>query len=213
MIGRLKKCFSKRVARLAAALLIPLMVLTPTGAYSQEDAPTTPTAPAPARNMSGALRPGDMVEIRISGVPAEEVGQFTGTYNVDERGMLSLPYIGMVRGSGLLANQLQTSIEGRLRGEGIYTNPTITVLVHNNARFVNVRGAVRAPGRFPYTPDLTIMTAINAAGGFSEFGGKKIRLIRDRKTREITVKDIIRDPKKDIPVRPGDQIEALQSIF
>lgn len=206
MTGRMKKCFS------AAATFCAAILLAFTPALHAQEAPA-PAAPAPSGNMSGALRPGDMLEIRISGVPAEEVGQFTGVYNVDERGMLSLPYIGTVRAAGTVANQLQTAIENRLRGEKIYTNPTITVLVQNSARFVNVRGAVRAPGRVPYTPDLTLMTAINAVGGFSEFGGKKVRLFRDGKTREIVIKDIVRDPKKDFPVRPGDQIEALQSIF
>ncbi len=160
-----------------------------------------------------ALRPGDIVEIRLSGVPQEEIGQFSNVYTIDEQGMLNLPYVGTLRGAGLHANQLASAVEGRLKAEQIYTHPTIIVMVQNNLRFVNVRGAVRAPARVPYTPDLTLMTAINAVGGFSEFGGKKVRLVRDGKTMEIVIKDINRDPTKDMPVKPGDQIEALQSIF
>ena len=43
-------------------------------------------------------------------------------------------------------------------------------------RFLSVGGAVRAPGRVPYTSDLTLMSTINAAGGASDFAGDKIRL-------------------------------------
>lgn len=198
-------------SRWAQALLLSVVMLGLNGTVLHAQQPQQQTTEGAPRSYSGALRPGDMIEVRISGVPAEEVGQFTGAYTVDEQGMISLPYVGSIKSSGLVANQLQTLIENRLKSERIYTHPTITVMVHNAARFVNVRGAVKAPSRVPYTADLTLMTAINAAGGLTEFGGRRVRLIRDGKTREFLIKDIVRDPKLDIPVRPGDQIEALQS--
>lgn len=167
----------------------------------------------PAALAQGALRSGDMIEIRLAGVPPEEVGTFSATHTLDEAGMINLPFIGLVKGAGMKANQLQVIIEKRLKEEKIYNHPTITVLIANNARFVNVRGAVRSPMRVPYTADLTLMTAINAAGGFNEFGGKKVRLARDGKATVIDVKKISQDPSKDFPVQPGDQIDALQSIW
>ena len=41
------------------------------------------------------------------------------------------------------------------------------------ARFVNVGGAVRAPARVPFTEDMTLLAAINAAGGFNDFADQK----------------------------------------
>ncbi len=160
-----------------------------------------------------ALRVGDTVDIRLSGVPPEEVGQFSAPYTIDDAGMLNLPYIGLIKGKGLLANQLQTAIEQKLKADKIYTHPTVAVLVSNNARFVNVRGAVKTPMRVVYTPDLTFMSAINAAGGLSEFAGKKVRLSRDGKLTIIDIRKISEDPSKDFPVQPGDQIEVLQSLW
>ena len=168
----------------------------------------TPTASA-----QSALRVGDMVEIRLAGVPPEEVGTFSAAHTLDEAGMINLPYIGLVKSAGLKANQLQVLIEQKLKEEKIYTHPTVTVVIGNNARFVNVRGAVRSPMRVPYTADLTLMSAINAASGFNEFASKKIRLARDGKATVIDTKKIAQDPSKDFPVQPGDQIEALTSWF
>jgi protein involved in polysaccharide export with SLBB domain len=161
----------------------------------------------------GTLRAGDMIEIRLAGVPPEEIGTFSAPHTLDEAGMLNLPFVGLVKASGLRANQLQTIIEKRLKDEKIYTQPTVTVSIANSVRFVNVRGAVRNPSRVAYTADLTLMTAINAAGGFNEFGGKKVRLARDGKLTVIDVKLISKDPSKDFPVQPGDQIEALTSMW
>src|SRR5215210_7634579 len=73
---------------------------------------------------TGVLRPGDMVEIRLAGVPPEEIASFSAQYQVDDVGMLNLPYINQVRAAGLPTNQVQTTIEQKLRADGIYTTPT-----------------------------------------------------------------------------------------
>jgi len=168
---------------------------------------------APAAFAQSVLRVGDNLEIRLSGVPPEEMGAFSATYMVDEAGMLNLPYIGLIKASGLQANQLQQNVENRLKAEEIFTHPTIVVTIANGNRFVNVRGAVRAPQRIVYTPDMTFMLAITAAGGLGDFAGKKARFSRDGKATIIDIKKIISDPSKDFPVRPGDQIEVLESML
>ncbi len=167
----------------------------------------------PALFAQSALRVGDDIEIRLAGVPPEEVGQFSAPYTVDEDGMVNIPYIGPMKAAGLQASQLQVNIEKKLRSDKIYTHPTVVVIIGNNTRFVNVRGAVRNPMRVSYTPDLTFISAINAAGGPSEFAGKKARLSRGGKLTIIDMRAIAEDPTKDFPVKPGDQIEVLTSWF
>lgn len=162
----------------------------------------------------GNLRPGDTIEIRISGVPSEDVQQWSAPYTIDPSGFLNLPYISQVKAGGLQPNQVQTLIESKLKEEKIYTQPTISVLIQAQSRFVNVGGSVRAPGRIPYTPDLTLMSAINAAGGFNDFADqKKIRFVHDGKMTVIDARKIRKDPKLDLPIYPGDQIEVPQSWF
>ena len=114
----------------------------------------------------------------------------------------------------MLANQAQQVIEDKLKSEKIYTQPTVSLLVEGSARFVNIGGAVHNPGRIPYTPDLTVMSALNAAGGLNDFGDpKKVIFIRDGKKQVLDVRKFEKDPSKDIKVQPGDQIKVDQGWF
>jgi len=171
-------------------------------------------SPAPATAGGGVpLRNGDTVDIRIANVPPEDIQQFDGSYTVDESGMINLPYIGMVKAGGLAPSQVQTMIQNQLVSAGIYTMPTVTVSPPPGARFISVGGQVRAPGRVPYSADLTLMTTISAAGGPSDFAGDRIRLVRGGKVQFFSRKRLEKDPSKDPQVEPGDQIEIMQSWF
>jgi protein involved in polysaccharide export with SLBB domain len=160
------------------------------------------------------LRVGDPVELKISGVPAEEQAQVNNIYTVDASGSVNLPFINKVRAEGLTPAQLAGSIEGAYRANKIYTNPTITILMQPAARFVNVGGAVRSPTRVPFTEDMTLLTAINAAGGFNDFADqKKVRVLRGSNVQVFDVRQSRRDPSKDIKLQPGDRVEVPQSFF
>lgn len=159
------------------------------------------------------LREGDQVEIRIGGVPQEEISQISASYTVVE-GNVNMPYIGKIHAGGSDPAQLQQAIENAYRSQQIYTNPSITVLVPSAARFVNIGGAVRAPQRVAFTPDLTILGVINAAGGFTEFADQsKIRLMRDGKATMINIKEVRKNPALDVRLKPGDNIEVQQSFW
>ncbi len=81
-------------------------------------------------------------------------------------------------------------------------------------RFVNVGGAVRAPNRIPFTEDMTLLTAINAAGGFNDFADqKRVRLLRGSQAKVYDVRQFRRDPGLDPKLQPGDKIEVPQSFF
>jgi len=158
------------------------------------------------------LRAGDTIEIRLAGVPGEEMTAVSAQYTVGDDGMLNLPYINSVKVSGLLPNQAQKAIEDKFKTDEIYTHPTVTIVIQTGMRFVNVGGSVRAPGRVPYTPDLTLGSAINAAGGFNDFADqKKVRFVHDNKVQVIDYRKIRKDPSLDLKVFPGDQIEVPQS--
>ncbi len=160
------------------------------------------------------LRTGDQIEIRLGGVPGDEISQVSGQYQVDGQGFVNLPHIGRIQAAGQTQGDLQTVIENTYRSKQIYTNPTITVSVSSGARFVNVGGDVKSPQRVPFTPDLTILSAINAAGGFTDYADqKKVRLLRDGEVMTVNVTEIRRDPSKDVRLKPGDSIEVPQSFW
>jgi polysaccharide export outer membrane protein len=159
------------------------------------------------------LHAGDTVEIRIANVPLDDIQQWDAPYTLDETGMLNLPFIGMIKAGGLPPSQVQTMIQNKLIAEGIYTSPTIAVNPPSGMRFVSVGGAVRAPGRIPYTSDLTLMSTLSAAGGPSDFAGDQIRLIRSGKVILYSRKKLEKDPSKDPRVQPSDQVELKESAF
>lgn len=169
---------------------------------------------APGLRADAVLRAGDPVELRISGVPAEEQAQVNSVYTVDSNGMLNMPYINKVRAGGLTPGQLAGAIEASYRAAGIFTNPTITIVMQPQARFVNVGGAVRSPNRIPFTEDMTLLTAISAAGGFNDFADqKRVRLLRGSEAKVYDVRQFRREPGLDPKLQPGDKIEVPQSFF
>jgi len=168
----------------------------------------------PAFAQDAVLRSGDVVEIRLGGVPPEEVSQVTGQYPVDGQGFVNLPHIGKIKAADVSQADLQSAIENAYRSQQIYTNPTITVNVPTTARFVNVGGDVKSPRRVEFTPDLTILSAITACGGFTDYAAqKKVQLLRDGKRTVVDITEIRRDPSKDIRLKPGDSIEVPQSFW
>lgn len=160
------------------------------------------------------LRVGDPVELKISGVPAEEQAQVNNMYTVDADGSVNLPYISRLKAEGLTPSQLAASIENNYRSGKVFTHPTITIVMAPTARFVNVGGAVRTPSRVPFTEDMTLLTAINAAGGFNDFADqKRVRLLRGNDAKIYDVRQFRRDPSRDVRLQPGDKIEIPQSFF
>lgn len=160
------------------------------------------------------LRSGDSIDLRLGGVPIEEIQQVTGTYTVDTAGFVNVPSVGRVKASGLTQEAFQTEVENRYRAKGYYSNPTVTVSVPLMARFVNVGGEVKLPQRVAYTPDLTILSAITAAGGFTEYASQsRVRLYRGMDAIPVNMRRIRKNPGYDIPLQPGDTIEVMRSFF
>ncbi|MEP6602342.1 MAG: polysaccharide biosynthesis/export family protein [Spartobacteria bacterium] len=160
------------------------------------------------------LRIGDPIELKIGGVPAEEQAQVNNTYTVDTAGFINLPYINKIKAEGLPPAQLARSIEEMYRSNKIYTNPNITILMQPASRFVNVGGSVRTPSRIPFTEDMTLLAAINAAGGFNDFADqKRVRLLRGSEVKMYDVRQFRRDPSQDVKLQPGDRVEVPQTFF
>jgi len=158
------------------------------------------------------IRAGRAIEIRIQGVPSEEMSRVNNTYPVSEGGFIRMPFIGSVKAAGLSGNALAQSIESRYRSAKIYTNPTIQVITSGEDTIeqlvVTIGGFVRGPGPKPYTRGLTLYSAIQAAGGASEFGSMyRVKLIRNGRLRQV---DLTKTENKTILVEPNDTIEVPQ---
>jgi protein involved in polysaccharide export with SLBB domain len=169
---------------------------------------------APNARAQAILRNGDVLEIKISGIPSTDITSVSGQYTIDNEGFINMPYVGKVKVAGLSPGVAQSTIESVYRSRDIYTSPTITIGQQLQSRFVNVGGEVKTPQRIPYTADLTVLSSINAAGGFSPFADqRKVRLLRGNEVMIIDVKKIRANPSLDIGVQPGDRIEVPQTLF
>jgi polysaccharide export outer membrane protein len=97
--------------------------------------------------------------------------------------------------------------------------PGDTVVVPN-ADAVYVQGEVKTPGQVKYSRDLTVVTAIAAAGGFTPMASPgRVQVLRAEGSKKesfrVDVGDIISDPTnaKDVPLRPNDIVIVPQRLF
>lgn len=159
------------------------------------------------------LRSGDQLSIRLGGVPPEEVSQVSGFYTVDGKGDINLPYLGKVHAGGLKQADVQASIESAYKTRGIYSSPVITISAQFD-RLVDVEGDVRAPQRVHYTTDLTLLGAIAATGGLTDYADQaKVSILRNGTRIFVNVKKVRESKEVDPPLEPGDKISVPRSFW
>ena len=173
-------------------------------AASAEGAPTGRTS------SSIVLRPNDVIELRLSGMPPEDAAQFNGAaYTVGGDGTVNVPYAGSLQAAGRTPSELERAVERTLIDKKIFRWPTATINVANTVRFVVIGGNVRNPSRMPWSADLTLMSALSAAGGPSDFAGDKVNLIRGGKITLYSYRKLKKDPSQDPRLLPSDQVDLL----
>lgn len=119
------------------------------------------------------LMGGDVINVLITDNAPEGSGLFAplstgGTQlkvRIDDKGMISLPYVGHQFVAGMTLIQVEDMIRQKLKG--VTTDVQAHVdLVGDLSGSVLVAGAVKAPGRFSTLQGpLTLLDAVNQAGG------------------------------------------------
>jgi protein involved in polysaccharide export with SLBB domain len=133
------------------------------------------------------------------GVPPHEV-------TVSSDGMISLPFNQNIKAAGKPKLQLQQEIRA------IYVPAyfkQMSVTIRTEDRFFTVGGEVRNPSRQLYIGTMTVLKAIAAVGGFTEFADKRrVDIIRSNGQKEkIDAIKAQENPQQfDTPIYPGDQI-------
>jgi polysaccharide export outer membrane protein len=154
------------------------------------------------------LRSGDSLVITLQGVPDPTAN----TLQIDEQGLVTLPYIGQVGAAGTTTASLSQKIREAYVSKKIYT--TVDVSVSVTERYVYVGGEVGRPGRIIWTPDLTVTKAVQAAGGFTLYAKEAhINLVRDRVAYDIDATLAQKSPMEDPRLMPGDSIQVPKSAF
>jgi protein involved in polysaccharide export with SLBB domain len=153
------------------------------------------------------LRSNDVFELRLSGMPPDDASQFNGPQTVGSDGQVNVLYVGRIQAAGRTAGELERAIEKALIDKKIFRWPTAIVNISMQTRFVTIGGHVRAPSRPQWSADLTLSSALLAAGGGDDWASDKVHLIRGGKVTVYSVKKLRRDPSQDQRLLPGDQVE------
>lgn len=180
--------------------------------FGQPDAPVVATVDQDYR-----IAPMDKLTVNVFRVP-----QFSGEFEVDLLGNISMPLLGTIPAVNKTAEQLQTELAKRLGAEYL-NNPDVNVGVKTSTRnSVTVDGSVRQPGMHPVTGPMTLLQAIALARGpdenanprrvaiFRQIGGKRMAAAFDL----VSIRrGEAEDPKVysgDIIVVDGSQVRDIQ---
>ena len=194
------------VRRLVAFALLVAALFAGGCATSGDTAPATTRIPE--AGSTAQLRPGDSLTVALQGVPDPS----TNNVQIDEQGLISLPFIGAVKAAGSTLADLSQRIRETYLSRRIYTAVDVSVVV--TERFVYVGGEVQRPGRISWTPDLTVAKAIQAAGGFTLYAKENaVSLVRDQAAYSVDVKAARKDPSRDPSLVPGDSLQVSRSPF
>lgn len=165
------------------------------------------------QGLTAGLEPGEQIQLTIRGIEAAEQQKLNGTYRVGETGGVRLPLLeALVPAKGLTPEQFARAAEAAYREAGIYTRPAIEVETvqgkdQQAAAVLSLGGQVRRAGEVPFRKGMTVIQAIDAAGGRGDFGGRNLLLFREGRQYCL---DFTNLAHKNIRLQPGDSLQVEQ---
>jgi polysaccharide export outer membrane protein len=98
-------------------------------------------------------------------ITSYDQADLSGKFTVETDGTFTFPLIGRVKAGGLTLRALEDSLKTRLKDEGFFRNPQVTVSVETyRSQKIYVIGEVRSPGPYPLSGDMSLVEAIARAG-------------------------------------------------
>jgi len=130
---------------------------------------------------------------------------------VKDDGSVTLMYDQHFQAGGKTIGELQNEIRNRYVPQFF---KYLTVTVRPQERFYYVGGQVRTPNRFVYSGPMTVLGAIDTAGGFTDFARTKVKVIRaNGQTFYVDCKKALKHPELNKEIYPNDKIEVEKKIF
>jgi polysaccharide biosynthesis/export protein len=177
---------------LTAAALLALALPAPAAAQTAV-APRQVAEPGEAA--ADALRPGDVVRVRIWREP-----DLSGEFPVDADGVVVFPRLGPMHVTGHSGAALREHLVEEYGRFLNHASVELTLL-----RRLQVLGAVRSPGLYPVDGTLTIGDVLALAGGATAQGDlRRVELVRggERVTAGLDTDATVASS----PIRSGDQL-------
>ena len=188
--------------------------VAPGGALAA-DASTTATAQAEV-SPDYRIGPGDTLKVSVF-----QNDELTATLPVRPDGKISTPLVEDMVAVGKTPSQLARDIEKSLavyiKSPKVSVVVTIALSVYSQ---VKVIGQVKTPESLPFREGMTVLDAVLAVGGLSQFAaGNRAQLIRTEngKQTEIKVKldSLLNsgDMKQNLALRPNDVLVVPETRF
>lgn len=161
--------------------------------------------PQTAAGSDVVITDGDVINIRVFNQEPLSTRE-----KVRSDGKMSLPVVGEIAARGKRPAQLATEIQDKLKA--VVVAPSVTVSVEQNAELkVSVVGEVRQSGVFPLESGASVLHAIAAGGGLSDYADRdKIFVVRKSLPQRVRFRysDLRAQEQKSISftLQPGDII-------
>ena len=196
--------------RFVAAFLVAVLA-----GCATSDLPPAP-AVASQSDYKYVVGPGDSLNITVWRNP-----ELSATVPVRPDGKITAPLVEDMVAIGKNPSDLAREMETRLKK--FIQDPVVTIVVQNfvgpTSEQVRIVGSATRPAALPYRQNMTILDAMIAVGGITEFAsGNRAVLIRSaegNKQYNLRLKDLLKrgDVSANVDLRPGDVVIIPESFF
>ena len=143
----------------------------------------TVTSADSAPRIVGVLRAGDLLKSHIY-----RDSELSGEYQIDARGTVQIPGIGVIRAAGLDPLAVKERLAEALRARG-FSQPELAVypLVR-----VSVLGEVRTPSLYSVDPGTSLIQLVTLAGGPTERANlQRTRVVREGRAFNVNLESAL----------------------
>jgi len=196
-----------------ATLFLVMLGANARGAEAGSQPPAAPAAPAAYH-----IGVDDQVQVSVWHNP-----DLSATVPVRPDGKISLPLVGDVQAGGRAPEEVAADVKERLAS--YVRDPQVAVILtelrsHEYLSRVRVTGAVRQPVSITYRQGMTVLDAVLAAGGLTEFAAADRaelyrRIGEGTKSYDVRLGQIMKKGElaTNYPVAPGDIIAVPERLF
>ena len=160
-------------------------------------------APAPVDPKGYKLGPEDVIGVKVWREP-----ELSGQFVVRPDGRITLPLSGDMAVEGKTLDEVKEMIKKAYSEQ--LNRPELTVaLLRGGSKKYYLVGEVNRTGMFPLVVPITVLEALNAAGGLREFANKKkITVLRGTQRLKFNYDEVMKGKKleQNVQIENGDHI-------